>query len=98
MSFFGTKPPQTLDQDFIKRYWDLEGRIIQLEERIGAQLDELSKRYRRAEQSERRLEEKREAAVPCDEESEGDQHPAILALKRRQTRVIAPITAHPESG
>ena len=82
-----TKEPKGLTEELIHRTWDLDGRIKQLEDRFEAQLDELSKRYRRAEQSEARFDRK---AVDrdCDDGS-GDSGDdvgdlAIQALKRRQ--------------
>jgi len=55
MNFFGTKQAPGLTEELIERIWDLSGRIKQLEDRFDGSLDELSKRYRRAEQSEARL-------------------------------------------
>jgi len=84
MWFFNSKPRETLLEEHVQRTWDLASRITQLEDRLDAKLDELAKRYRRAETGERRLEEKRES--PCDEPLEGetDSHPAIVALRMRQ--------------
>lgn len=77
-------PPSTLDQEFIQRYWDLVGRVDSLEARLEEQLDELGKRYKRSEQAERRLEEKRSEDSPCAEEPGRELHPALVALKKRQ--------------
>lgn len=97
MGFFKAKPVETLSHELVERVWDLQGRIKHLEGILDNELEELKKRYARAEQSERRLEQKK-AKTPCDDviESE-DQHPAILALKRRQGRVVTPnsLTAGP---
>jgi len=65
---FSTQPqPNTLDQDFIARYWDLQSHVNALEAQLDERLDELERRYKRAEQSERRLDEKR-VKSPCDED------------------------------
>lgn len=67
---FSTSPqPPTLDQDFITRYWDLEGRVTALDAQVTERLDEVERRYKRAEQSERRLDEKR-AESPCPEDEQ----------------------------
>jgi len=65
--FSTPEPPNTIGQDFITRYWDLVGRVDSLEAHLDDRLDELERRYKRAEQSERRLDEKR-AKTPCDED------------------------------
>lgn len=77
------KPP-TIDQDFITRYWDLAGKVDKLESVLDERLDEVERRYKRAEQAERRLEGKRvEADKPCQEDTSG-QHPALRALRARR--------------
>jgi len=75
----------SLSEELVERIWDLNGRIKQLEGNIDERLDELSKRYRRAEQSEQRLEAK-QASSPCaDEGGTRRTHPALQArLKRRE--------------
>jgi len=87
----GLSTAPTLDQEFIARYWDLEGRVIALESNIDERLHELEKRYKRAEQAERRLNGKK---PPCeDEENEHDvgaHHLALKALKERQNRASSP--------
>lgn len=82
-----TAPLQTsttpvLDQEFIARYWDLEGRVIHLESNVDDRLHELEKRYKRAEQSERRLLEGKKAPGDCEDCP--DENPLIKALKLRQ--------------
>ena len=69
--------PSTLDQDFISRYWDLVGRVDSLEAHLDDRLNELEKRYKRSEQAERRLQEKRELANPCEDDHVGAAHPAL---------------------
>jgi len=44
----------------IARYWDLSARVQTLEDRLDSSLDELQRRYQRAEQAERRMDQKRE--------------------------------------
>jgi len=84
MAFWHSKRPEGLTKELIERVWDLGGRLEQLEDRLDAKLDDLSKRYRRAEQSEIRLEKKKASGDCADEEPSSDEHPAIVALKRRQ--------------
>jgi len=86
MWFRNIKQPVTLSEDLVERVWDCNSRIKQLEDRFDAQLDELSKRYRRAEQSEARFELKKQE--PCSDAgvAEGaDRGGAFAALKRRQS-------------
>jgi len=84
MGLFKTKQPEGLTQALVERVWDMESRLKHLETILNNQMDELSKRYRRAEQSEKRLEEKR-ADSPCgDDGLPSNISPAILALKARQ--------------
>jgi len=66
MALFKKKKPPALTEDLVQRQWDLQGRLKQLEDRFDASLDELEKRYRRAEQSEIRLERKK-TSTPCDD-------------------------------
>jgi len=72
----------TLDQEFIARYWDLEGRVVAMESNIDDRLHELEKRYKRAEQAERRLDGKQADDSPCPDEPA--DHPAIIAMKARR--------------
>jgi len=65
--FSTSSQPPTLDQDFIQRYWDLHSHVSALEAQLDERLDELERRYKRAEQSEYRLEEKR-AKTPCPDD------------------------------
>ena len=65
---------------------------------IDDQLHELELRYKRSEQAERRLVEKRdESAQPC-EEPDLSSHPALLALRRRQHKDASPTRAHSLTG
>ena len=82
MWFRKTKEPPSLTEDLVQRVWDCSSRLEQLEDRFKAQLDDLSVRYRRAEQSEKRLEDKR-APSPCEEEAAAES-PQLRALKKRQ--------------
>lgn len=67
--FSASPQPSTLDQDFITRYWDLVGRVDKMETHLDDIMDEIERRYKRAEQSERRLDAKR-ANSPCPEDEE----------------------------
>jgi len=89
MAFFSTDKVETARIDLIERLTDLSGRLKGLEDRFDAKLDDLSARYRRAEQSERRLEEKRDSSECDDPDDDSDLHPALVALKRRQHGVPA---------
>jgi len=81
---FSTKlPPSTLDQDFIQRYWDLSARVDALSAQLDERLDELERRYKRAEQSERRLDSKRaEEDWPDDEQPSGRRQTVYDIAKR----------------
>jgi len=84
MWFRKTKPASALTQELVEAVWDVKGHLKQLESRFEAELDELSKRYRRAEQSEKRLTDK-QASTPCeDAEASGRVHPALRARQRRR--------------
>jgi len=91
MKLFSKKTAPGLSEELILRVWDLNGRIKQLEERFEAQLDELSKRYRRAEQSEARFERKK---APCDDDQPTSENgdatrgsTAVRAARRRRSRI-----------
>jgi len=74
----------TLSQEFISRYWDIEGRVGNLESTLDERLDELERRYKRSEQAERRLDQKRAAVPPCpDDLDPADDGGSIYALARR---------------
>ncbi len=75
--------PPTLDQEFITRYWDLAARVDSLESQLDGRLEYLEKTYKRAEQSERRLDEKRARETPCsDATPEGDAR-SVFDIARR---------------
>jgi len=88
MWFRTKKTAPGLTEDLVQRVWDCTSRLKQLEDRFDGQLEELSKRYRRAEQSEKRLEGKK--ASPCEDEEaatlNGDSRPgrALAALRSRK--------------
>jgi len=85
MWFRKTNTAPALTQELVEAVWDVKGHLKQLEARFEAELDELAKRYRRAEQSEKRLNEK-QASTPCeDAEASGRVHPALRARQRRRT-------------
>lgn len=71
----------------MKRLWDMQARLTALEDRYDAALDELAKRYRRAEQSERdrvKREAKTGDQITLDEGIVAERHPAILDLIKRR--------------
>jgi len=85
MRWFSTSPqPSTLDQDFITRYWDLVGRVDKMETHLDDIMDEIERRYKRAEQSERRLDEKRAKDTPWpDEEQPPVRRYGVYDIARR---------------
>lgn len=84
MWFRKTKDAPVLTQELVERTWDLQGRLKQLEATLDERLEELSRRYRRAEQSEKRLDDKK-APTPCDDAEEARRvHPALAARKKRR--------------
>jgi len=79
----------TLSQDFIQRYWDLSARVDSLEGTLDARLDYLEKTYKRAEQSERRLEQKRSGETPCpDIVPDGAAPSSLYRLARRASELV----------
>jgi len=86
MGLFSRKRASTLTEELTQRVWDGNARIKQLEDRLDASLDELAKRYRRAEQSEARFERKKADKEDCDDCPEEVEHPAFTALKNRQNK------------
>jgi len=86
MWFKKGKTAPSLSEELVQRVWDLSGHLKQLEGNLEERLDELAKRYRRAEQSEKRLEDKR-ASSPCDDEEKvGRVHPALRSRQARLER------------
>jgi len=87
MWFRKTKPAPSLTEELVQRVWDTQGHLKQLENTLEERLDELAKRYRRAEQSEKRLDDKK-ASSPCDDAEDGRKvHPALAARKKRRERL-----------
>lgn len=84
MAFWSTKQPPALTEDLIEQVWSVTGRIKLLEDRFEERLDELAKRYRRAEQSEQRFEAKTMGDCGDGIDSDSDMPPALRALKERQ--------------
>ena len=81
--FSDSVQPSTLSQEFIERYWDLESRVTALDAQMTERLDELERRYKRAEQSERRLDEKRQD-IPCPEQAEaGSVRTSVYDIARK---------------
>lgn len=96
MWFRREKTAPQLTQELVERTWDISGRLKLLESTLDERLEELSKRYRRAEQSEKRLDEKI-ASGPC---ADGDpprrQHPYIAARRARRERLNNRLKEHVE--
>lgn len=84
MWFRKTKPAPGLTEELVQRVWDISGNLKQVEAVLKERLDELAARYRRAEQSEKRLDAKR-ASDECDD-CGGDKrtHPALRARQARR--------------
>jgi len=84
MWFSKRKEAPGLTEELVQRTWDLSGRLKLLESTLDERLVELSNRYRRAEQSEKRLDDKK-ASAPCDDdENERRVHPALRARQKRR--------------
>jgi len=80
-----------LTQELVERTWELTGRLKLLESTLDERLVELSNRYRRAEQSEKRLDDKK-ASTPCDDKENGRKvHPALKARYARRDALNAKI-------
>jgi len=83
MWFRKTKPALGLTEELVQRVWDISGNLKQVESVLEERLTELAARYRRAEQSEKRLDAKR-ASDDCDDCPPEDRvHPALRARKAR---------------
>jgi len=87
----------TLDQDFVTRYWDLSGKVDSLEARVEDRLDEIERRYKRAEQAERRLDAKRAEESPCADNPPENGSSGLYDLARR-ARVATQSTRDSTSG
>jgi len=83
MWFRKTKPAPGLTEELVQRVWDISGNLKLLESTLEERLTELAARYRRAEQSEKRLDAKR-ASDECDDC--GDSRRVHPALRARQAR------------
>ena len=86
--FKKSKGAESLLEEHVKRLWDMRARITALEDRFEASLDELAKRYRRAEQSERdrKKREKDPRQIDIEEQIAAEtRHPAIVDLLSRRS-------------
>jgi len=83
--FSPSDQPPTLDQDFIRRYWDLSARVDSLESQLDGRLEYLEKTYKRVEQSERRLEEKLAKKTPCEDRDSEQRPQTVFDIARRAT-------------
>lgn len=87
--FSRSDQPSTLSQEFITRYWDLHARLDSLEASLDSRLDYLEKTYKRVEQSERRLDQKRNGSSPCpDLVADGAAPSSLYALARRASEFV----------
>jgi len=66
MWLFKRKETPALTEELVQRVWDIQGHLKQLDTTLDERLTELAARYRRAEQSEKRLDDKK-ASTPCDD-------------------------------
>jgi len=83
-----SKAAESLLEEHVKRLWDMQARLTALEDRFEASLEELAKRYRRAEQSERdrkKREEKSGQNILEEVLPHPDRHPAIIDLLSRRS-------------
>lgn len=76
-----------LTEELLERHWDVQGRLKQLEATLDERLEELSRRYRRAEQSEKRLDDKKASSDCEDCDDDKKVHPALKARKARRERL-----------
>jgi len=76
-----------LTEELVQRVWDIQGHLKQLDTTLDERLTELAARYRRAEQSEKRLDDKK-ASTPCEDEEKARRgHPGLRARKERSQRL-----------
>lgn len=87
MWFRKTNPAPTLSEELIERIWDQNSRLKQLEGVLDERLEELSRRYRRAEQSEKRLDDKKASGDCADCPDERRVPKALLARRKRRERL-----------
>jgi len=92
MGLFSRKAAPSLTEELTQRVWDVSSGLKQLEDRFDAQLEELSRRYRRAEQSEARFAAKKDAGECLDCEDSPD--PSSLAGKALAARHARPTNNH----
>jgi len=78
---FKTNAAPILTQELVERTWDLQGRLKHLEATLDERLEDLSKRYRRAEQSEKRLDDKK-ASTPCEDEGKARRPRGYLGVRQ----------------
>jgi len=83
MWLFKSKETPGLTQELIERTWDLSGRLKQLESVLDDRLTELANRYRRAEQSEKRLDDKK-ATTPCEDEEKARRPRGYLGVRQKR--------------
>jgi len=81
MWFSNKNTAQVLTQELVERTWDLAGRLKHLESTLDERLEDLSKRYRRAEQSEKRLDDKK-ASTPCEDEEKARRPRGYLGARQ----------------
>jgi len=84
MWFFKSKETPGLTEELVQRVWDIQGHLKQLDTTLDERLTELAARYRRAEQSEKRLDDKK-ASTPCDDAEKARRvHPGLRARQKRR--------------
>jgi len=81
MGFFRRKEAPGLSEELVQRVWDVSARLKQLEGNLDERLAELSARYRRAEQSEKRLDDKRSSG-PCADDQPSRRTGGYLAVRK----------------
>jgi len=84
MWFKTKKEALGLTEELVQRVWDIQGHLKQLDTTLDERLTELAARYRRAEQSEKRLDDKKAAGHGEVFPPAARVHPALRARQARR--------------
>jgi len=83
MWLFKRKETPGLTEELVQRVWDIQGHLKQLDTTLDERLTELAARYRRAEQSEKRLDDKK-ASTPCEDEEKVRRGRGYLGVRQKR--------------